>query len=330
MAERRKLADGAVPALLTAVERSRELRHQCIRLQIRGSHGSRYVHRDPLLPDSAKTMRECARGIQQLQHAKERLRGLHHTAASACAAASPAAALRRRPEPEPRYCDGQSSCHRGTVSDNVEAWAAALLLQDEPSPSPDKKMPAKAEAHHSINPMISANRPVECAAGPISAVRRRLMPSEEAPVESKPAPYGGMRSYGGEDCSPSADCRRAARPYPRIAMPRYGPIATAQESAGSQRAAATSDGALQHSGGGSSTHGASPQVTATAYSRRGTGGSPVFSVVDSPSDLPGHGASPSSVTGTPKPRKRTDGPTGAPTHVLVGNGVCSMALPVSR
>ena len=324
MAERGQLACGGAPALLAVVERSRELRLQCIRLQIRGSHGSRYVHRDPLLPDAAKTMRECARGIQQLQHARERLRGLHQTVSPrAVPAAAAAAALRRRPEPEPRCCAGQSSCHREAARDNVEAWAAALLSQDEPSPSPDMKVPAKVEKHHSIAPKILADRPK-------TGVRRRLMPSSgeaEAPVDSS---AGGVRPRA--DCSPSPGCRRAARPYPRIAfaIPRCRPVATASDATGSQRAAVSAD-ASQHSGGGSATRGVSPQGAATVHSGAGTGGSPVFSVVDSPSDPPGHGASPSSVTGTPKPMKRrADGATGAPTHVLVGNGVCSMALAVVR
>ena len=70
---RRRQQQGADEHVATLLTSSQELRRQCIRLQIRSTHGSRYVRRDPLLPDKSATMRECARGIRQLQGAKERL-----------------------------------------------------------------------------------------------------------------------------------------------------------------------------------------------------------------------------------------------------------------
>jgi hypothetical protein len=97
-------AHGARELLAT----SRELRRQCIRLQIRGAHGSRYVRRDPLLPGSAANMKPCAQGVQQLEAAKERLFRVYQaaTAASAprraAAAAAAAAALQLQLQPEPR------------------------------------------------------------------------------------------------------------------------------------------------------------------------------------------------------------------------------------
>jgi hypothetical protein len=74
-------AHGARELLAT----SRELRRQCIRLQIRGAHGSRYVRRDPLLPGSAANMKPCAQGVQQLEAAKERLFRVYQAATAASA-----------------------------------------------------------------------------------------------------------------------------------------------------------------------------------------------------------------------------------------------------
>lgn len=273
---------------------SRELRRQCIRLQLRGSHGSRYVHRDPLLPTSSAAMRECARGIQQLQDANERLFAVYQTATAVVAPCAAATVLRRRhSKSRPRTHD----CCKETVrqdtaetNDNVEAWVTSLLSQDGPSPSQDR----------------IACAPVEHAAVKNAGVRRQLMHHEQVEVGLLPPQRGALATIDKNNASTAVNGDHSRS----VTGPSAG----------------------------------------TATELRSTGTSPVFSVLDSPSQ---NSQAPiaNAAASTPKPKFRGVRDTApiqlrpqaqedatATRHirsdtidrVYVGNGACKMAVSLRR
>ena len=158
--------------------RSRELRRQCIKLQIKGDFGSRYVRRNPLLPGASSTVRECARGVRQLEGAQERLFKVYQAAAAVTSAAATGPRAQRREQRRqaagaPYHLGAATTvgrreqaapCRPRRTADNVEVWAAALL-----SPSPSAESSDRAES----------------GARPGGGVRRRLIHS--APSSSSAA-----------------------------------------------------------------------------------------------------------------------------------------------
>jgi hypothetical protein len=165
--------------------RSRELRRQCIKLQIKGDFGSRYVRRNPLLPGASSTVRECARGVRQLEGAQERLFKVYQAAAAVTSAAATGPRAQRREQRRqaagaPYHLGAATTvgrreqaapCRPRRTADNVEVWAAALL-----SPSPSAESSDRAES----------------GARPGGGVRRRLIhsapSSSSAAAAAAPAP----------------------------------------------------------------------------------------------------------------------------------------------
>ena len=228
-------------ALLTS---SQELRRQCIRLQIRSTHGSRYVRRDPLLPDKSATMRECARGIRQLQGAKERLLAVRQASTvaadpkqrdsegAAAAALKPQARNHPR-DPDQTRCGGdKAAARRHAVHDNVDAWVTATLLSHEQRPP-------------SANEIVDGGpHDVDGAAGPKAGVRRRLMGLGTTPRPGVSQPLSGRDacsstsgkarnteaverpSSGGVSCSPVFSVFDSPSESPAGANPHVASIAT--------------------------------------------------------------------------------------------------------